>query len=95
MWIGGDLTGGGNSTANVEGPAAFACGDVDVYKVNHHGSNTSTSVNLVATLDPELAIVSCGTANNYGHPTSTILIPTAPLMVVIIAQVSLIPNKPT
>lgn len=72
MWIGGDLTGGGNSTANVEGPAALACGDVDVYKLNHHGSNTSTSVNLIAQLDPELAIVSCGVGNAYGHPTTTI-----------------------
>ena len=72
MWIGGDLTGGGNSTANVEGPAALACGDVDVYKLNHHGSNTSTSINLIANLDPELALVSCGVGNSYGHPTTTI-----------------------
>ncbi len=72
MWIGGDLTGGGNSTADIEGAAALACGDVDVYKLNHHGSNTSTSINLISQLDPELAIVSCGTGNVYGHPTTTI-----------------------
>lgn len=73
MWIGGDLTGGGNSTADVEGQAAFACGDVDVYKLNHHGSNTSTSTTLVSVLDPELAVVSCGAGNGYGHPTSTVV----------------------
>lgn len=72
MWIGGDLTGGGNSTADVESAAALACGDVDVYKLNHHGSNTSTSTNLIAHLDPELALVSCGAGNSYGHPTTTI-----------------------
>ncbi len=72
MWIGGDLTGGGNGTSDVEGPAALACGDVDVYKLNHHGSNTSTSANLVARLDPELAVVSCGVGNSYGHPTATV-----------------------
>jgi beta-lactamase superfamily II metal-dependent hydrolase len=72
MWFGGDLTGGGNSTADVEGPASLACGDVDVYKVNHHGSNTSTSTNLVNRLSPELAVVSCGVGNSYGHPTGTI-----------------------
>lgn len=72
MWLGGDLTGGGNGTADVEGPASLACGDVDVYKLNHHGSNTSTSVNLIARLQPELAVVSCGTGNPYGHPTATI-----------------------
>lgn len=71
MWIGGDLTGGGNSTPDVEGPASTSCGNVDVYKVNHHGSNTSTSLNLISRLDPELAIVSAGVANPYGHPTTT------------------------
>jgi hypothetical protein len=73
MWLGGDLTGGGNSTADVEGPATLACGNIDVYKLNHHGSNTSTSLNLVTRLAPELAVVSCGVGNTYGHPTATIV----------------------
>ncbi|MCC6671800.1 MAG: lamin tail domain-containing protein [Planctomycetes bacterium] len=71
MWFGGDLTGGGNGTADVESPATLASGDVDVYRVNHHGSNTSTNVNLVSRLRPELAVFSCGAANPYGHPTTT------------------------
>jgi beta-lactamase superfamily II metal-dependent hydrolase len=71
MWFGGDLTGGGSSTPDVEGPATAACGDVDVYKVNHHGSNTSTSLNLISRLDPELAVVSAGAGNSFGHPTTT------------------------
>lgn len=70
MWFGGDLTGGGSGTPDVESPAATACGDVDVYLVNHHGSSTSTANNLVARLRPELALVSCGSANPYGHPTA-------------------------
>lgn len=69
MWLGGDLTGGGNGTPDVESAAALACGDVDVYHVNHHGSNTSTSNNLVTRLDPELCIVSAGQGNPFGHPT--------------------------
>ncbi|HEX6812385.1 MAG TPA: MBL fold metallo-hydrolase [Planctomycetota bacterium] len=73
MWFGGDLTGGGSSTANVESPASLSCGDVDVYKVGHHGSSTSTNVDLVARLAPELAVVSCGAGNPYGHPTTTIV----------------------
>jgi competence protein ComEC len=73
MWLGGDLTGGGSSTADVETPASLACGDVDVYKLNHHGSSTSTSLNLVANLRPELAVVSCGASNSFGHPTSTVV----------------------
>lgn len=73
MWLGGDLTGGGSSTTDVESDAALACGDVDVYKLNHHGSNTSTNTNLVSRLSPELAIVSAGVGNSYGHPTTTIV----------------------
>jgi competence protein ComEC len=73
MWLGGDLTGGGSSTADVETPASLACGDVDVYKLNHHGSSTSTSLNLVANLRPELAVVSCGLGNSFGHPTATVV----------------------
>ena len=73
MWLGGDLTGGASSTADVESPASLVCGDVDVYRVNHHGSNTSTNTNLVTRLAPELALFSCGSANPYGHPTTQTL----------------------
>ncbi|MDP6929914.1 MAG: MBL fold metallo-hydrolase [Planctomycetota bacterium] len=69
MWLGGDLTGGGLRTPDVETAAAKECGDVDVYKVDHHGSSTSTNANLMRSLDPELALVSCGGGNSYGHPT--------------------------
>ncbi len=70
LWLGGDLTGGGGNTADVETKATLACGNVDVYHVNHHGSTTSTSVNLLANLAPELALVSCGSNNPYGHPAT-------------------------
>jgi competence protein ComEC len=72
MWLGGDLTGGGvtggSATPDVESPATLACGDVDVYICNHHGSATSSNTNLWARLAPELALVSCGTDNSFGHP---------------------------
>jgi len=71
MWLGGDLTGGGNGTFDMESKVCPACGDVDVYQVDHHGSNTSTNANLVAALRPEVAIASCGYKNPYGHPTAT------------------------
>lgn len=68
MWVGGDLTGGGSSTPDVESPAALACGDVDVYVCDHHGSVTSTNANLWARLAPDVALASSGTDNPYGHP---------------------------
>ncbi len=73
MWLGGDLTGGASSTVDVETPAALACGDVEVYKLDHHGSTTSSNQNLVSLLAPELAVVSCGAGNSYGHPNSTVV----------------------
>ena len=63
----GDLTGGGNSTTDVEGPLAPLMGDVDLLIVNHHGSATSTNAAWVAGLRPEVSVVSCGDGNPYGH----------------------------
>ncbi|MFZ5477496.1 MAG: ComEC/Rec2 family competence protein, partial [Myxococcota bacterium] len=52
------------------GEAALLDEDVraDVLKVPHHGSRTSSSPALVARVAPEVAVVSCGAGNTYGHP---------------------------
>ena len=68
MWLGGDLTGGGNGTYDCETTVSQVCGDVDVYRGDHHGSATSTSSGLVANLNPEVAVFSMGVNNPYGHP---------------------------
>lgn len=41
---------------------------VDVVKVPHHGSRTSSSVPFVAALAPEWVVLSVGTGNRFGHP---------------------------
>ncbi|MEC4175947.1 ComEC/Rec2 family competence protein [Adlercreutzia sp. R21] len=41
---------------------------VDVLKVGHHGSRKSLDGHLVDRLDPEIALVSVGKGNRYGHP---------------------------
>lgn len=66
--IGGDLEGGFSGTADVESVVASVLGDVDLYKVHHHGSDTSTNSFLLATIQPEVAVISCGDNNPYGHP---------------------------
>ena len=47
------------------GEGAFEC---DVLKVGHHGSHTSTSDALLAAATPDIAVISCGEDNEYGHP---------------------------
>ncbi len=44
-------------------------GHIDVLKVGHHGSKNSTSTDLLEAIDPEIAIVSVGLKNRYGHPS--------------------------
>ncbi len=71
-FIGGDIGGGGPDHADVEGFIAPLVGDVDVLRVNHHGSASSTNCCFLATLRPEAAVVSVG-KNNYGHPDPEVL----------------------
>jgi len=47
--------------------------DVDILKVGHHGSRTSTSEAFLRALTPEYAIISSGKGNTYGHPHSDVL----------------------
>lgn len=41
---------------------------VDVLKLGHHGSRTSTSNEYLDKVNPKYAVVSCGKDNDYGHP---------------------------
>ena len=73
MWLGGDLTGGGNRTYDVESHVARVCGDVDVMKANHHGSATSNNRTMLSVLRPEVLIATNGTNNPYGHPHTEVI----------------------
>ncbi len=42
--------------------------DVDVLKVGHHGSYSSTGFPLLDALSPEYAVIPCGENNDYGYP---------------------------
>jgi competence protein ComEC len=48
-------------------------GEVDVVKVAHHGSRTSSSAALVDATRPELAVISCGVANAFGFPSPAVV----------------------
>lgn len=42
--------------------------DADVLKLGHHGSRTSTSEAFFQAVSPDIAVISCGKDNDYGHP---------------------------
>lgn len=43
-------------------------GQVDVLQVPHHGSYTSSSEEFLQAIAPDVALISCGRNNDYGHP---------------------------
>ena len=45
--------------------------DIDVLKVAHHGSDTSTSIDFLTKTKPEIAIISCGYNNRYNFPSDS------------------------
>lgn len=69
----------GETTILLTGDAGIAeenqwgVGDIDVLKVGHHGSDTSSSQAFIDKIKPEIAIISVGEGNDYGHPSSFIL----------------------
>jgi competence protein ComEC len=47
--------------------------DVDILQAGHHGSNTSSQDYFLDVSEPELAIISAGLDNQYGHPHTEVM----------------------
>lgn len=63
----------GDMTATAEGESLSLFRDVDVLKIGHHGSKTSTSQEFLDVIQPEYAVASYKQGNSYGHPTAVVL----------------------
>lgn len=51
----------------------IALPELEVLIVGHHGSKTSTSLDLLEATHPKVAVISVGADNSYGHPAPEIL----------------------
>lgn len=72
-------------SARVEGTTLLMAGDLpigseredfpdcELLKVAHHGSKYATSAEFLQQTTPELALISVGADNRYGHPTGRVL----------------------
>ena len=47
--------------------------DIDVLKVGHHGSKTSSGKEFIDEVNPKNSIISVGKNNRYGHPNDSVL----------------------
>lgn len=47
--------------------------DCDVLKVGHHGSGTSSGVDFLDVVSPEICVIQVGADNDYGHPHENIV----------------------
>ena len=47
--------------------------DIDVLKVGHHGSKTSSSKTFIDSINPKYSLISVGKKNRYAHPKESVL----------------------
>ena len=47
--------------------------DIDILKIAHHGSKTSSSKEFIDKVNPKYSIISVGKNNRYGHPNDEVL----------------------
>ena len=47
--------------------------DCDILKVGHHGSETSSCIEFLKAVTPEVAVISVGRSNSHGHPKDAVL----------------------
>lgn len=81
MFAAGDLTGSNiirqygpvrASYTDIESSVAKTIGPIEVYRVDHHGSDHSSNPCFSQVLHPQVSIFSTGDGNRYGHPSAAV-----------------------
>lgn len=64
---------GDSQAPELEQALSLIGGKITVLQVPHHGSKTGLDQTVLASLSPQLAVISVGAHNKYGHPAPTTL----------------------
>ncbi|MBR6821372.1 MAG: DNA internalization-related competence protein ComEC/Rec2 [Bacilli bacterium] len=51
----------------------YKLSNIDIFKLSHHGSKSSTSKLFIDSINPKYSIISVGKKNRYGHPNKDVL----------------------
>ena len=65
----------GDSESNKEKDiiSKYNLSNIDILKVGHHGSSTSSNSYFINRINPKYSIISVGKNNKYGHPEKIVL----------------------
>lgn len=63
----------GDASKKVEKDIMNKVNDIDIIKIGHHGSNTSSDIEFLNNIKGKIAIISVGINNLYGHPSDETL----------------------
>lgn len=67
------FTGDAENPNEVDILSSYELDDIDFLKVGHHGSSSSSSPEFIEEISPDVAVISCGYKNQYGHPHKSTL----------------------
>ena len=67
------FTGDAESDNELDIINSYNLNDIDFLKIGHHGSSSSTTSKFVKEIRPDVAVISCGYKNQYGHPHKSTL----------------------
>ena len=61
------------ATSSARSRRSFTRAPIRILKVPHHGSATSSSQEFLEALRPDVAVISAGRGNPFGHPVASVL----------------------
>ena len=67
------FTGDASVTVEEDILKKYNLNNIDILKVGHHGSKTSSNKKFIQEINPKYSIISVGKNNSYGHPNKEVL----------------------